>query len=85
MYLHIGNKKSVRSDRIIGIFDFDTATVSRISKEFIGGCERDGRVIYDDFDLPRSFVLTDEDGKYLVRLSRISTHGLKVRLDGADE
>ena len=35
MYLHIGNKKSIKKDKIIGIFDLDTATVSGISKDFI--------------------------------------------------
>ena len=85
MYLHIGNGKSVRKDRIIGIFDLDTATVTKSGKDFINSMERDGRLIYDDMDLPRSFVLVEDEGKYLIRLSRISTAGLKLRLDGAEE
>ena len=32
MYLHIGNGKSVKQKNIIGIFDLDTATVSKITK-----------------------------------------------------
>ena len=35
MYLHIGNKSSVKRKDIIGIFDLDTATVSKITKDFI--------------------------------------------------
>ena len=85
MYLHIGNGKSVRKDRIIGIFDLDTATVTKSGKDFINSMERDGRLVYDDMDLPRSFVLVEDEGKYLIRLSRISTAGLKLRLDGAEE
>ena len=85
MYLHIGNGKSVRKDRIIGIFDLDTATVTKSGKDFINSMERDGRLIYDDMDLPRSFVLVEEKEKYLIRLSRISTAGLKLRLEGAEE
>lgn len=79
MYLHIGNKKSVKKKDIIGIFDLDTATVSKTGKDFINRSEKAGLVEYDDEDLPRSFVLTDEDGKYRVRLSRISAKGLKTR------
>lgn len=79
MYLHIGNKKSVRGDRIIGIFDLDTATVSGISKDFINRKQREGLVEYDDSDLPRSFVLYDDAGKFKIKLSRISSVGLKVR------
>ena len=83
MYLHIGNKKSVRRDKIIGIFDLDTATVSNISKDFINRKQREGLVEYDDNDLPRSFVLYNEDGVSRVRLSRISSVGLKIRADGS--
>ena len=86
MYLHIGNKKSVKKKDIIGIFDLDTATVSKAGKEFIGRMQKEGRLEYDDFDLPRSFVLISEDEGFKVRLSRISTQGLRLRLLGkADE
>ena len=81
MYLHIGNKKSVKDDKIIGIFDLDTATVSNISKDFINRKQKAGLIEYDNADLPRSFVLYVEDGTSKVRLSRISTVGLKIRAD----
>ena len=82
MYLHIGNKKSVKSEKIIGIFDLDTATVSNISKDFINRKQRDGLVEYDDNDLPRSFVLFEDEGESRIKLSRISSVGLKMRSDG---
>ena len=82
MYLHIGNRKSVKKKDVIGIFDLDTATVSPITKKFISKNERDGRVEYTDYDLPRSFLLVDEGDGYGVKLSRISTVGLKARAEG---
>ena len=81
MYLHIGNGKSVKRKNIIGIFDLDTATVSKITKDFINKRQKDGAITYLDSDLPRAFILLDEDGKAKVRLSRISTSGLKLRLE----
>lgn len=81
MYLHIGNGKSVKKNKIIGIFDLDTATVSKTGKDFINKMQKTGRVEYEDFDLPRSFVLVEEDGGYKVRLSRISSGGLKMRYE----
>ena len=81
MYLHIGNGKSVRKNKIIGIFDLDTSTVSKIGKDFINKMQKEGRVEYEDFDLPRSFVLVEEDDGYKVRLSRISSGGLKLRCE----
>ena len=91
MYLHIGNGKSVSLERIIGIFDLDTATVSGISKRFISEAEKRNKVEYDYLDLPRTFVVIDNEKKnkrkkknYKVILSRISTQGLLQRAEGED-
>lgn len=81
MYLHIGNGQSVKKKDVIGIFDLDTATVTKTGKEFINRLERAGAVEYDDDDLPRSFVLINENGKNKAKLSRISTKGLLARAD----
>ena len=79
MYLHIGNGKSVKKKNVIGIFDLDTSTVTKTGKDFINKSERHGVVEYDDDDLPRSFVLIEENKKYKVKLSRISSKGLAAR------
>ena len=84
MFLHIGNGKSVLKRNVIGIFDLDTSTVSKTGKDFINKKEKEGLVEYDDFDLPRSFVVYSkkEKGEYKIRLSRISSVGLKQRASG---
>lgn len=81
MYLHIGNGKSLKKKEIIGIFDLDTSTVSGITKRFINNNQQKGKVEYGDSDLPRSFILTGDKGGYSIRLSRISTSGLKQRAE----
>ncbi len=82
MYLHIGNGKSIKTESIIGIFDLDTATVSKTTKKFISKKEKEGKVEYTDYDLPRAFIITVEKNKEKIKLSRISTTGLKQRIDG---
>ena len=82
MYLHIGNGVSIKSKDVIGIFDLDTATVSGITKKFLNKNSKEGNLEYTDEDLPRSFVLCSENKKYKVKLSRISSIGLKQRIDG---
>lgn len=84
MYLHIGNGKSVKKKDIIGVFDLDTATVSSITKKFINNTQKKGGLEYYDTDLPRSFVLFSDGEKARVRLSRISSVGLKIRLEGGN-
>ena len=79
MYLHIGNGISVKKKNIIGIFDLDTSTVSKTGKDFINKMERSGLLEYNEFDLPRSFLLIEEGGVSKVKLSRISVQGLKLR------
>lgn len=81
MYLHIGNKQSVKKKDIIGIFDLDTSTETKTGKDFINRLERSGAVEYSDDDLPRSFVLVVEGGRCKARLSRISSKGLYARLN----
>ena len=81
--MHIGNKKSVKQKSIIGIFDLDTATVSALTKKFIGKMEKEGLVEYEDSDLPRSFLLIENENnipaKFSLKLSRISPVGLRER------
>lgn len=80
MYLHIGNGESIKTEEIIGIFDLDTATVSKITKKYISTKEKEGRVEYTDYDLPRAFIICGEKRKEKVKLSRISSSGLVQRI-----
>ena len=83
MYLHIGNGKIIKEEEIIGIFDLDTATVSKETKKFISSREKNGRIEYTDSDLPRSFILLiDKNKNERIKLSRISTIGLNQRIEG---
>lgn len=84
MYLHIGKRQSVKKSDVIGIFDLDTSTVTKTGKDFINRLERAGSVEYADDDLPRSFVLINENGKNKVKLSRISTKGLMIRVNESE-
>ena len=88
MYLHIGNGITVLKKSIIGIFDLDSSTVSAVTKRYINKNEKEGNIIYGDSDLPRTFVLHEEgsgeEKKYKIKLSRISSQGLKIRAEGDD-
>lgn len=81
MFLHIGNNETVKQRDVIGIFDLDTASVSPVTRDFLARAQEGGHIRYDDTDLPRSFLVLSEEKKTDVRLSRISTAGLKTRLD----
>ncbi len=61
---------------IIGIFDMDTATVSSETKKFLSEAQREGRIILTTYELPKSFILTDDD---MVTLSQLSVSALAGR------
>lgn len=58
MYLHIGNHKTIETEKVIGIFDLDHATVSAVTKKFLASAERRSQITLAAEELPKSFVLT---------------------------
>lgn len=40
MYLHLGENTVVRTDSIIGIFDMDTSTISKWTKDYLSNATK---------------------------------------------
>ncbi len=78
MYLYLGQEKAVFSKDIVGIFDLDNSTVSKITRDFLTKAEKNKKstVILGE-DLPKSFIITDSDE---VIISQISPKTAKKRL-----
>ena len=57
MYLHLGQGVVVPKADVIGIFDLDNTTGSIITRNFLSGAEKAGRVTSVTDELPRSFVV----------------------------
>ena len=76
MYLHAGNNKNIREKDIIGIFDMDNSTVSHITRKYLAEAEKEERVITAKDEIPKSFILYKENGKYMICFSQISTSAL---------
>ena len=81
MYLHVGNNKNIREKDIIGIFDMDMCTVSSITKKFLSDEQRNDLVVSAKDEIPKSFVLYKENGKYMICFSQISTSALLGRTE----
>ena len=78
MYLHLGEETVVRMKDVIGIFDIENTSVSKHTKDFLARSEKGGRVVTVSYEMPKSFVVT-EDGKEKVYISQISAATLKKR------
>ena len=59
MYLHLGEDVVVNSKKIIGIFDMDTATVNKATRDYLSRAEKNKKIIYVSYELPKSFIVTD--------------------------
>lgn len=85
MYLHLGQDKVVSMEEIVGIFDLDTSTVSKATRDYLAKAEKDGIVTNVCTDLPKSFIVCrDRSGKTQVYISQISSSTLLKRTEYVD-
>ncbi len=80
MYLHLGQDTVIKMDEIVGIFDLETSTISKISRDYLAAAQKQGRVVNVSMEMPKSFVVCrDESGQVTVYISQISTSTLRKR------
>lgn len=79
--MHIGSDVNVKTAKIIGIFDIDTASYGKGTKIFLEKMQKSGRVLTISPDLPRSVILADDESGSDVQLfvSPISTATIAKR------
>ncbi len=85
MYLHLGQDVVVPSRNIVGIFDIENTSISKITKEFLGGQEKKHHVINVSSELPKTFVVCQEQGNTVVYISQISCATLRKRSSYIEE
>ncbi len=79
MYLHVGKEIILKTEDIIGIFDLDTATVSKSTRNYLAKSEKRGEVINVTSELPKSFIVCQKNNEKKVYISQISTATLEKR------
>ena len=83
MFLHVGNNKNIRRSSVIGIFDMDNATISAVTRKYLNKQQREKLLWSVSYDIPKSFILYEENGEYKVCFSPLSASSLKGRLNSA--
>ncbi len=79
-YLHLGKNTTIEIKKIVGIYDMDTSTVSKHTRDFLSKCERENRIVNVSYELPKSYILYDFDGEYSVYLSPLNAATLLGRI-----
>lgn len=83
MFLHLGQDTVIIEEDIVGIFDLDTTTVSKPTRDYLKTMQKGGNVINVSYDLPKSFVITAKKNKKEKKMyiSPISTATLLKRIE----
>ena len=75
MFIHLGENTVITDKNILGIFDMDTSTVNKATRDYLSKAEKDKKIKYVSYDLPKSFIVTDD----IVYVSPINTATLNKR------
>ena len=82
MFIHLGQDITVLRKDIIGIFDLDTSTNTKRTRDYLSQAELNGDVVTITNELPKTFIVcrcpTRKSGK-IVYLSQISSATLLKR------
>ncbi|MFV0413663.1 MAG: extracellular matrix regulator RemB [Oscillospiraceae bacterium] len=80
MYLHLGQETMVKTRDIVGIFDLDTSSLSKKTREYLALAQKEGRVVNISTELPKSFIVT-ANGAGSIYISQLSAATLKGRAE----
>ena len=86
MFLHLGQDTIITTEDNIGIFDLDTSTVMKSTRDFLSTMTKAKKVITVGYELPKSFVLTyDKKTKEkIMYISPISSVTLLKRIENVN-
>lgn len=79
MYIHLGSDTVVRDSDIIGVFDIENTSVSRISKEFLAASGKRRSAVSVSYEMPKSFIIATMDGREKVFISNVSSATIMKR------
>lgn len=79
MFIHLGKDIAIPVKNIIAILDLDTTTTSKITKEFLRTAQEEAFIKNISEDIPKSFIITEENKKSKIYLSHISSVTLQKR------
>ena len=80
MYLHIGNNQMIPERHIIGIFDLEITSQSKITAGFLKNAEEESVVVDACEDIPKSFLVCDHPyHRQIVYLSQLNSRTLSGR------
>lgn len=81
MYIHLGHVTLTALKDIVGIFDMDTATVQKATRNFLRQGEINHEIINVSNELPKTFVVCERKGVKKTYISPVAVGTLEKRLN----
>jgi hypothetical protein len=86
MYLHLGQNTVIKICDVLGIFDMETSTISKSTRNYLADAQKSGRIVNVSMEMPKSFVVCcDKSNKLTVYITQISSSTLLKRTGYIDE
>ena len=79
--LHIGSGYLINTETIVGIFDLDKTTYGPKTREFLAKAEKSGTVVSAGYELPKSFIVCNDQGTQRVYLSQLASSTIQKRIE----
>ena len=57
MFLHIGEGKLIKKRNVVGIFDLETTSVSKKTRDFLRINEKKGNIEYISDEIPKTYII----------------------------
>ena len=68
MFLYLGGDITVKSEDVIGIFDIEECSVSRMTADYLNSCQKKGVVENVSSEMPKAFIVCS-DKTYITNVS----------------
>lgn len=79
MYIHLGERISIHDSTVIGVFDLENTTIGQDTRAYLKRLEQAGKAVNVSSEMPKSFVVCNENGEEIAYISSISVATLKKR------
>ncbi|MCL2546091.1 MAG: DUF370 domain-containing protein [Oscillospiraceae bacterium] len=81
MYLHLGDNATVLGKYVIGVFDLETSTTAKDTRDFLHDVQINNQVCDICDDIPKAFVLYCENSDKRVYITQIASDTLRKRVN----
>ena len=72
MFIHIGKDQIINETERVGVFDLETATVSKDTRRFLAASQEGMRTVSLCDDLPKTFIVCDNELAESVYITQLS-------------